>query len=282
MSKIWVNGEDGQLGSEMAVLAKGNDAFVFTALKDLDLCDHAAVRQFITHHEITTIVNCAAYTAVDKAEEDAELANAVNHLAVKNIAQIAKEKSIKLIHISTDYVFDGKGHQPYKTDYPIAPISVYGQTKADGELAIKQSGANAVIIRTAWVYSTFGNNFVKTMLRLGSERSELNVVEDQIGSPTYAADLAGLIYEYIIDYQPQGTEIYHYTNEGVCSWYDFASAIMEIKQLKCKVKAIPGEKYPTPAKRPSYSVLDKNSLKEKFELEIPHWRTSLINCLAHL
>ncbi|MCC5922423.1 MAG: dTDP-4-dehydrorhamnose reductase [Crocinitomicaceae bacterium] len=280
--KFWVIGAKGQLGSELEAITKEFSSFIFTDINQLDICDFTSAQHFVAEHQIEGIINCAAYTAVDKAEEQQALANAVNHLAVKNLAEIAREKNIPLIHISTDYVFDGKGSSPYPTNYPIAPVSVYGKTKADGEKAIVDSGANAVIIRTAWVYSVFGHNFVKTMLRLGQEKPALNVVADQIGSPTNAADLAKFIVENLLDYQPSGTEIYHYTNEGACSWYDFAHAIMELKNLNCVVNPIPTKDYPTPAKRPFYSVLDKESTKQKFNITIPHWRDSLKQCLKSL
>jgi dTDP-4-dehydrorhamnose reductase len=280
--KFWVIGAKGQLGSELEAITKEFSSFIFTDINQLDICDFTSAQHFVAEHQIEGIINCAAYTAVDKAEEQQALANAVNHLAVKNLAEIAREKNIPLIHISTDYVFDGKGNSPYPTNYPIAPVSVYGKTKADGEKAIVDSGANAVIIRTAWVYSVFGHNFVKTMLRLGQEKPALNVVADQIGSPTNAADLAKFIVENLLDCQPSGTEIYHYTNEGACSWYDFAHAIMELKNLNCVVNPIPTKDYPTPAKRPFYSVLDKESTKQKFNITIPHWRDSLKQCLKSL
>lgn len=280
--KVWVIGSNGQLGRAIQAYVVKNEQFVFTNSKELNITNYTHVAEFIFKNNIQRIINCAAYTAVDKAEEQQELANAVNHLAVKNLAEIAKQNNISLFHISTDYVFDGKGHCPYPTNYPISPVSVYGKTKADGENAIVTSGTNAVIIRTAWVYSIFGHNFVKTMLRLGQEKPALNVVADQIGSPTNAADLAQFIVENLLDYLPSGTEIYHYTNEGACSWYDFANAIMEIKGLSCNVHPIPSKDYPTPAKRPFYSVLDKESTKQKFNIVIPHWRDSLKQCLESL
>lgn len=274
-NKVWIIGSNGQLGKAIELIVADNKQFIFTNSQELDITNHKLVAEYIAKNNVQRIINCAAYTAVDKAEEQQELSNAVNHLAVKNLAELAKQNNITLVHISTDYVFDGKGYCPYPTSYPIAPVSVYGKTKADGENAIVYSGASAVIIRTAWVYSTFGHNFVKTMLRLGQEKTALNVVADQIGSPTNAADLAQFIVENLLDYQPSGTEIYHYTNEGACSWYDFAHAIMEMKNLSCVVHPIPTKDYPTPAKRPFYSVLDKQSTKQKFNITIPHWRDSL-------
>lgn len=282
MEKTWIIGVDGQLGNELKQLCAEREGFLFTNYQSLDICNHDAVRTFFQDNKIKHLINCAAYTAVDRAEEESLIAENVNHLAVKFLAEMCVTYNATLIHISTDYVFDGEGHCPYPINYPIAPISVYGKTKADGENAIVDSGANAVIIRTAWVYSTFGHNFVKTMLRLGQEKPALNVVADQIGSPTNAADLAQFIIENLLDYQPTGTEIYHYTNEGACSWYDFAHAIMELKNLNCVVHPIPTKDYPTPAKRPFYSVLDKQSTKQKFNIAIPHWRDSLKKCLTSL
>lgn len=285
MSNILVTGANGQLGSELKDLSslypKYN--FIFTDVTELDICNHTAVKEFIFKKEINIIINCAAYTAVDKAEEQEDLANAINHLAVKNFASIAKEYNIKLIHISTDYVFDGTNHVPYQeTDKP-NPQSVYGQTKLDGELAIQKiNPANAIIIRTSWVYSNFGNNFVKTMLRLGKERNELGVIVDQIGTPTYAGDLAKTILENLPKIENENAVLYNYSNEGVCSWYDFASAVFEIKGINVKVNAIETFQYPTAAKRPPYSVLNKSKIKNKFQIEIQNWKDSLIVCLQRL
>jgi dTDP-4-dehydrorhamnose reductase len=282
MNNILVTGSNGQLGSELKDLAPKytNYNFVFTDLEQLDICNHIAVKQFITENNIKVIINCAAFTAVDKAEEQFEIADKINHFAVANFAQIAKENNIKLIHVSTDYVFDGNSHKPYsETDLP-NPQSVYGKTKLDGEQAIQQiKPANAVIIRTSWVYSNYGNNFVKTMLRLAKERNELNVVADQIGTPTNAADLAKAILTILPKIKNTNAELFHYSNEGVCSWYDFAKAIFEIKGVSIEVSPIESSKYPTPAKRPFYSVLNKNKIKEGFQLEVPYWRDSLLGSL---
>ena len=285
MSNILVTGASGQLGSELKDLSSlyPNNTFVFTDVAELDICNHTAAKEFIVKNEINTIINCAAYTAVDKAEEQFELSNKINHLAVKNFASIAKEYNIKLIHVSTDYVFDGTNYVPYQeTDKP-NPQSVYGQTKLDGELAIQKiNPANTIIIRTSWVYSNYGNNFVKTMLRLGNERKELGVIVDQIGTPTYARDLAKTTLEILPKINNKNVELFHYSNEGACSWYDFASAILEIKGLNVKVNAIETFQYPTAAKRPSYSVLNKSKIKNKFQIEIPNWKDSLIVCLQRL
>jgi dTDP-4-dehydrorhamnose reductase len=285
MSNILVTGASGQLGSELKDLSSlyPNNTFVFTDVAELDICNHTAVKEFIVKNEINIIINCAAYTAVDKAEEQEDLANAINHLAIANFAQIAKDINIKLIHISTDYVFDGTNHVPYQeTDEP-NPQSVYGTTKLTGENAIKTiNPANTVIIRTSWVYSNYGNNFVKTMLRLGKERKELGVIVDQIGTPTYARDLAKTILEILPKINNKNVEVFHFSNEGVCSWYDFANAIFEIGGINVKVNAIETFQYPTAAKRPSYSVLNKSKIKNKFQIEIPNWKDSLIVSLQRL
>ena len=285
MSNILVTGANGQLGSELKDVSSRypNDTFIFTDVAELDICNHNTVKEFIVKKEINIIINCAAYTAVDKAEEEFELSNKINHLAVQNFARIAKEHTIKLVHVSTDYVFDGTNYIPYKeTDKP-NPQSVYGVTKLAGENAIQEiNPANTIIIRTSWVYSSYGNNFVKTMLRLGNERKELGVIVDQIGTPTYARDLAKAILEILPNVQNENVQIYHYSNEGVCSWYDFAKAIFEIKNIKVKVNAIETAQYPTAAKRPHYSVLNKRKMKQMFQVEITNWRDSLIDCLQRL
>ena len=228
MNNILVTGGNGQLGSELKEIAPNYQDynFLFTDVKDLDITNHTAVAAFIESNNITVIINCAAYTAVDKAESEPELADAINHLAVTNFAQIAKDKNIKLIHISTDYVFDGNNHKPYvETDTP-NPQSVYGKTKLDGELAMQQiNPANSIIIRTSWVYSKFGNNFVKTMLRLAETRDEISVVTDQVGTPTNAADLAKAILNILPQIKNEIVELFHYSNEGVCCWYDFAKTV---------------------------------------------------------
>ena len=285
MSNILVTGANGQLGSELKDVSSRcpNDTFIFTDKDELDICNHNTVKEFIVKNNINIIINCAAYTAVDKAEEEFELSNKINHLAVKNFASIAKEYNIKLIHVSTDYVFDGRNHVPYQeTDKP-NPQSVYGVTKLAGENAIQEiNPADTIIIRTSWVYANYGHNFVKTMLHLGNERKELGVIVDQIGTPTYARDLAKTILEILPKIQNENVEVYHYSNEGVCSWYDFAKAIFEIKNIKVKVNAIETFQYPTAAKRPHYSVLNKSKIKQQFQIEILNWRDSLIDCLKQL
>lgn len=278
MYNILVTGSNGQLGSEIHDIHKAYPEYnlVFTNSKILDITNHEAVKAFVIANNIKAIINCAAYTAVDKAESEPERANDVNHLAVANLATLAETYNIKLIHISTDYVFDGTNYKPYvETDKP-NPQSVYGQTKLDGELAMQDiNPKNSIVIRTSWVYSRFGNNFVKTMLRLANERDALNVVADQIGSPTNAADLAKAILDIVPQLNNKKVQAYHYSNEGLCSWYDFAQAIFEIKEIAVKLTPTPSVAYPTPAKRPYYSVLDKTAFKDVYQLEVKHWREAL-------
>jgi len=283
---ILVTGSNGQLGSEIKELSSRYPYnFFFTDINELDITNEENIRKYINEKDIDLIINCAAYTAVDKAEEEKEKADLVNHKAVEYLANIAKEKKISLIHISTDYVFDGKNYRPYVEDDPVNPQSVYGFTKLKGEEAFKNSKANGIIIRTSWVYSSFGHNFVKTMLRLKA-RGELGVVFDQIGTPTYAKDLAFAILEMINKnlekIKNKKAEIYHFSNEGVISWYDFARVIFEIENINIKVNPIESKDYPTPAKRPHYSVLNKNKIKNEFNIEIPYWRESLRECLKRI
>lgn len=282
MNNILVTGGNGQLGSELKQLIPNyhDYNFLFTDVSDLDITAHEEVRAFIEQNNINVIINCAAYTAVDKAESEPELADAVNHLAVANFAQIAKDNNVKLVHISTDYVFDGTNYKPYdETDIP-NPKSVYGQTKLDGELAMQQiNPVNSIIVRTSWVYSKFDSNFVKSMLRFAETKDEISVVADQIGSPTSAADLAKAILTVLPQIENKTPEIYHYSNEGVCSWYDFAKAVFEIANMKVKVNAIESAQYRTSAKRPFYSVLSKKKIKASFQIEIPYWKESLNICL---
>jgi dTDP-4-dehydrorhamnose reductase len=285
MNNILITGSNGQLGSELRALEAEytNYNFIFTKTTKLDIINHKVVEEFINAHKINFIINCAAYTAVDKAETQFVIADKINHLAVANLARIAKENNIKLIHISTDYVFDGTSHKPYAEKDPQNPQSVYGKTKFDGEKAIiKINPANSIIIRTSWLYSRYGNNFVKTMLRLGKERDELNVVADQIGTPTNAADLAKAILTSLPQIKNKIVELYHYSNEGVCSWYDFAKAIFEIKELAINVKPIESTQYPTPAKRPFYSVMNKRLIKATYKIRIPYWKDSLAACLRKI
>ena len=286
MANILVTGADGQLGRELKELVaarRDRENIFFTDRKRLDISDKAAVKSFCSENHINTIINCAAYTAVDKAEEDAESADLINHIAVRNMAEIAKERGIGLVHISTDYVFDGKHYKPYTEEDSPNPTGVYGKTKLAGEEAILEvSPENSIIIRTSWVYSSYGNNFVKTMLRLGKEREKLGVIFDQIGTPTYAADLAAAILEILPKIDNSKPEIYHYSNEGAISWYDFAKEIMKMVKLSCQIDPIETWQYPTPAKRPHYSLLNKAKIKKDFDLSIPYWKDSLSHCLTKL
>lgn len=267
-NQILITGANGQLGTELKKLL--SDA-IFTDVADLDITDENAVKSFVEKHDVETIVNCAAYTAVDKAEDDLELATKINVDGPRNLAK----SGAKIIHISTDYVFDGKNYQPYLPEDETHPVSVYGRTKRAGELAVLENAQIAVVIRTAWLYSAHGNNFVKTMRRLGSEKETINVVADQIGTPTFAGDLAQAIVNILPQINTSNKGIYHYTNEGVCSWYDFATEIMNLSGLNCKVNPIPSSAYPTKATRPFYSVLDKEKIKRVFNIKIPHWKKSL-------
>ena len=283
--KILITGANGQLGNEIKVLSAKlpNWQFLFTDVEELNITDENAVNNFFKGTQPDYIVNCAAYTAVDMAESDLESAKKINALAPKILANHAKKADAKFIHISTDYVFDGDTFTPYSEESKVNPKSVYGETKLLGEQNCLNQNAQSVIIRTSWLYSGFGNNFVKTMLRLGKERGQLNVVFDQVGTPTYAADLADAIIS-IIGLSEKNKEkfvpgIYHYSNEGVASWYDFAKAIFEISGVKCNVSPVLSDQFPTPAKRPGYSVLNKSKIKNTFDLNIPYWRDSLKNCL---
>lgn len=270
--KILITGANGQLGTELAKLLP---EAVLTDVADLDITDFQAVQHFVQEKQIKTIINAAAYTAVDKAEDEPLVAHKINVQGPENLAKTG----CKIIHISTDYVFDGTNHQPYRPEDKTNPVSVYGKTKAEGENAVLKNAPTAAIIRTAWLYSPYGNNFVKTMRRLGAERDTLNVVADQIGTPTYAADLAKAIKQILPQLNEQTKGIYHFTNEGVCSWYDFAVEIMRLSKLSCKVLPMTSAEYPSKAQRPFYSVLDKNKIKKTFHLEIPHWKESLEQCL---
>ena len=281
MSNILVTGSKGQLGSELEELSSNYKYnFFFTDRTTLDISDKKAVEVFLNLHKIDVILNCAAYTAVDKAEDDALNADKINHIAVQTLAQLSKDKNIKLIHISTDYVFNGENFKPYTEDDTTNPNGVYGKTKLDGENAmIEISPLNSIIIRTSWVYSSFGANFVKTMLRLGKERDSLGVIFDQVGTPTYARDLAKAILDIIPSIHNKKVEIYNYSNEGVCSWYDFAKEIMSMAKLDCAINPIESSAYPTPAKRPHFSLMNKAKIKKEFNLSIPYWKDSLNECL---
>lgn len=270
-----ITGSNGQLGTELSKLLP---EAILTDVNDLDITDEEAVKNYVKKNNINTIINCAAYTAVDKAEDDEQVATKINVDGPRNLAL----SGASVVHISTDYVFDGSAHKPYQPEDKANPVSVYGRTKLAGETEVLKYAQKAVIIRTAWLYSSYGNNFVKTMLRLGKEKESLNVVADQIGSPTYAADLAAAIVKILPQMSLENKGIYHFTNEGVCSWYDFAHKIMELAGLDCKVNPIPSSAYPTKANRPFYSVLDKNKIKNTFNIEIEHWEDSLKKCLKDL
>jgi len=283
MPNVLVTGSNGQLGSELKALASNDTHFFFTDKENLDITNQDALKAYIEINYITAIINCAAYTAVDKAEDDTVQADNINHIAVKYLAQIAKDKELPLIHISTDYVFDGRHYKPYIESDTTNPNTIYGKTKLDGERIIQEiNPKNTIIIRTSWVYSAYGNNFVKTMLRLGKERDFLNVIFDQVGSPTYAKDLAKAILDILPKIDNDKVEIYHYSNEGVCSWYDFAKSIFTLSNLDCHVNPIETKDYPTPAARPHYSLLNKAKIKNDFSITIPHWEQSLKRCLENL
>ena len=283
MKNILITGANGQLGNEMRVLSEENKEYTyfFTDVAELDICNEQSVMDFVKANHIQVIVNCAAYTAVDKAEENIEFCTKLNADAVGYLAKAAEANQAEFIQISTDYVFDGTAHTPYRETEPTCPNSVYGSTKLAGEQNALTLCSRAMVIRTAWLYSTFGNNFVKTMIRLGKERDSLGVIFDQIGTPTYARDLARAIYAAIRQGITPG--VYHFSNEGVCSWYDFTKAIHRLADIKdCKVNPLHTEEYPTPAKRPHYSVLDKTKIKNTYHIEIPYWMDSLQSCIAQL
>lgn len=274
--KILVTGAYGQLGSELRDLSTNysGDTFVFVDREEMPLDQPSAVLDVLDGQKPDVIVSAGAYTAVDRAESEPDLVDVINHQAVAAMARWARENQTRLIHISTDYVFQGTSSIPLKEDEPTDPINVYGLTKQKGEQAIIESDAEAIIIRTAWVYSTYGANFVKTMMRLMDERDEISVINDQIGSPTYAYDLAKAIL-IIIHAEKFEKGIYHFSNEGQISWYNFAVAIRDLNGLDCKINPIPTEKYPTPARRPKFSLLDKTKIKNTFGVEVPDWKDSL-------
>ena len=280
---ILVTGANGQLGNEMQVLARENlqHTYFFTDVQELDICDEQAVYAYVSEHKIDIIVNCAAYTAVDKAEDNVELCDKLNNIAPGYLARAAQANGAAMIQVSTEYVFDGTAHIPYTEEEPTCPASVYGSTKLAGEQNVMDHCEKAMVIRTAWLYSIYGNNFVKTMIRLGQERDSLGVIFDQIGTPTYAKDLAQAIFAAINKGVVRG--IYHFSDEGVCSWYDFTVAIHRLAGIaSCKVKPLHTADYPAKAPRPHYSVLDKTKIKDTFGIEIPHWEESLKRCINQL
>jgi dTDP-4-dehydrorhamnose reductase len=284
--KVLITGSKGQLGLSIKKLAPEfpDYRFIYTDVEELDITKADDIRKFISDTNPEVIINCAAYTAVDKAEEDTEKAHLLNTTAPGYLAKAASEDNILLIHISTDFIFGGDRKTPYTEEDKAVPESVYAKTKADGEQEVVKNSKRAVIFRTSWLYSEFGHNFVKTILRLAEERQEINVVNDQIGTPTYATDLAETILRLLPELTKinQGTEILHFSNEGIASWYDFAKEIVQQSGLKCKVNPISTEQYPLPAKRPAYSVLDKSKIKSRYGIDIPDWREGLRRCLSIL
>ncbi|MBR6691294.1 MAG: dTDP-4-dehydrorhamnose reductase [Bacteroidaceae bacterium] len=282
---ILVTGANGQLGNEMRRLgAVSPNNYIFTDVAELDITDANAVLAAVKENAVEIIVNCAAYTNVDKAESDEATAELINSTAVGNLARAMKEVGGTLFHVSTDYVFGLDGNTPRTEDMPVNPLGVYGRTKLNGELAIKESGCKALIFRTAWLYSEFGNNFLKTMMRLTAEREQLNVVFDQVGTPTYAGDLALAIFSIIEAGVYEGNEgIYHFSDEGVCSWYDFAVEIAAAAgNTNCRISPCHSSEFPSPVTRPPYSVLDKTKIKNTFDIDIPHWRESMEYCIKRI
>jgi len=294
--RILVTGKNGQLGRSIQKLVntatkidnnQSPNDFIFVGREELDLSSESSISHYFGNNKFDIIINCAAYTQVDRAEQDAELANQINHLAVKQIANIANNQQAKLIHLSTDYVFDGESDKPYiETDKP-NPINTYGKTKLVGEKVLQTlMPTNALIIRTSWLYSEYGNNFVSTMLRLGRKLDELNLVNDQMGSPTYAADLADAILKIIKHkkFRDEGrtTQIYNYSNEGDISWHEFAKEIFKIEKIECKVNPVTSQQYPTPAKRPRKALMNKDKIVEVFNIKISNWKSSLNTCITIL
>jgi dTDP-4-dehydrorhamnose reductase len=287
MSKILITGSKGQVGQELQFLAKSSThQFIFAGVGDLDITNADAVNAFFNKYRFDYCINCAAYTAVDKAESDVDLAHSINVDGVRHLAQACAAHNTMLLHLSTDYVYHNAQNTPFKEDDATQPQGVYAQTKLDGELAASHIHPATMIIRTSWVYSSYGHNFVKTMLRLGSERRQLNVVFDQIGTPTYARDLAHVLLTIILQIENGSTSrsqcygIFHFSNEGVCSWYDFAKAVFKQSNISCEVFPIETADYPTPAKRPPFSVLNKGKIKRTLGITIPHWEDGLARCLA--
>uniref|UniRef100_UPI00405724F9 dTDP-4-dehydrorhamnose reductase n=1 Tax=Alistipes sp. TaxID=1872444 RepID=UPI00405724F9 len=285
MLNILVTGANGQLGREMRRLGEiSPNRYLFTDIEELDITCREAVEEFVEREEVDVIVNCAAYTQVDRAEEDEAAALILNRDAVENLALAAKRRGATLIHVSTDYVFGGEGNRPRTEEMEVNPLGVYGRTKWEGEQVLREVGCRHLIFRTAWLYSEYGNNFLKTMLRLTAERKELKVVFDQVGTPTYAGDLAIAIFGIVESEkfrEHEGT--YHFSNEGVCSWYDFAVEIArEAGHTACEIHPCHSHEYPSKVERPAFSVLDKTKFKHDFGIEIPHWREAMVYCLKRL
>ena len=280
---ILVTGANGQLGHEMQrVSLFSNNNYLFTDVEELDITDYNAILAFMKRENVNVIVNCAAYTNVDKAEDDEDNAFLINATAVENLARAAKANNATLIHVSTDYVFRGDANIPYREDVETNPTGAYGRTKLAGEQKILEVDCNYIILRTAWLYSEWGNNFVKTMLRLTAERDSLNVIFDQIGTPTFAGDLADAIAHIIDNNLLDKKGIYHFSNEGVCSWFDFATVIADLAGNICSINPIHSDKYPSKVKRPNYSVLDKSKFTSTFNFKIPYWMVSLKKCILSL
>ena len=294
--RILVTGKNGQLGRSTQKLVntgpkiennQSPNDFIFVGREELDLSSESSISNYFGNNKFDIIINCAAYTQVDRAEQEVELASQINHLAVKKLASIASNQQARLIHISTDYVFDGESDKPYMETDETNPINVYGRTKLAGEKALQAlMPINAIIIRTSWVYSDYGNNFVETMLRLGRERDKISVVSDQMGSPTYAADLAGVILEIIRHnkFRDEGqiTQIYNYSNEGEISWHEFAKEIFKLAEIDCKVSSISKQQYPTPAKRPRNTFMNRDKIVKVFNIKISNWKSSLNTCMTIL
>jgi len=285
MSEILITGSAGQLGNEISKLSVNypQHHFIFTDVKELNIAKQKDIEDFFNKRKIDFIINCAAYTNVDLAEKEKKLSTLINSEAVKNLAQISAQNNATLIHISTDYVFDGRNYKPYNEDDRTNPISWYGKTKLEGEIQLKNYAKDAIIIRTSWLYSEFGKNFVKTIIKYAQERDFLNVVSDQVGTPTYANDLANTILHIISNYKKTNSiQTYHFSNEGIISWYDFAKTIVELKNIDCIINPIETKDYPTPAARPIYSVLNKTKIKTDYDIVIPYWRDSLIDCFYNM
>lgn len=283
MQNVLITGSNGQLGNEIRKIAGqySDFHFLFTDVAELDITDYDAVQGFVDANEVKCIINAAAYTAVDKAEQEPDFANLINGEAVGNLALAAKKVNALLVHVSTDYVFDGTHYQPIPETAQPNPISAYATSKYLGEQEVLEAGGKGVIVRTSWLYSEFGNNFVKSMIKYGRERDELNVVFDQVGTPTYAADLSKFILDQVSAWKDlKKPEIFHYSNEGVASWYDFTCAIHEFANIECRVNAIETKDYPLPAKRPFYSLMTKEKVKQTYGIRLPHWRESLKKCVA--
>lgn len=281
---ILVTGSAGQLGHSLRdIAADSANRYIFTDVAELDITDKSAIIRMMEAEKVNMVINCAAYTNVDKAEDDFDTANLINNIAVRNLAEACKQFGATFIHISTDYVFDGSSNIPYTEDMPLAPLGVYGVTKLHGEQVVLESGCDYIIIRTSWLYSEYGKNFVKTMMMLTEERETLNVVFDQAGTPTYAGDLARVIYNIVENNKYKGNNgIYHFSNEGVCSWYDFAHEISELARTECDIRPCHSNEFPSKVNRPHYSVLDKTKIKTTFGLTIPYWKDSLRVCISNL